>query len=171
MSKHQRQSLTLDMIFDRCEVVGECYEWQQYVNKDKRPMARHEGGPVYVQRLVIELSGMAPAFEWHAKTTCGNPRCCKPAHLKAVCAKKALATMWQANNYQSPTYLAARQRAAAGRTKATDEMVQRILTDPRPAAHLAAEMGISRSLAQKIRAGKARKQVSASLNPFAGLMR
>jgi hypothetical protein len=171
MSKHQRQSLTLDMIFDRCEPVGECYEWQQYVNKDKRPMARHEGAAVYVQRLVIELSGMAPTFEWHAKTTCNNPRCCNPAHLKAVCAKKAMANMWRGNNYQDPTYLAARQRAAAGRTKASAEMVQRILTDPRPAAHLAAEMGISRSLAQKIRAGKARKQVSASLNPFAGLIR
>jgi len=171
MSKHQRQSLTLDMIFDRCEVVGECYEWQQYVNKDKRPMARHEGGPVYVQRLVIELSGMAPAFEWHAKTTCNNTRCCNPTHLKAVCAKKAMANMWRGNNYQDPTYLAARQRAAAGRTKASAEMVHRILTDPRPAAHLADEMGISRSLAQKIRAGKARKQVSASLNPFAGLIR
>jgi hypothetical protein len=55
--------------------------------------------------------------------------------------------------------------------KASAEVVHRILTDPRPAAHLAAEMGISRSLVQKIRAGKARKQVSASLNPFAGLMR
>lgn len=171
MSKRRRQSLTLDTIFDRCEPVGECHEWQQYVNKDKRPMARHEGGPVYVQRLVIELSGMAPAFEWHAKTTCNNPRCCNPAHLKAVCAKKAMANMWRGNNYQDPTYLAARQRAAAGRTKTSAEMVQRILTDPRPAAHLAAEMGISRSLAQKIRAGKARKQVSASLNPFAGLIR
>lgn len=171
MRKYHRQSLTLEMIFDRCEVVGECYEWQQYVNKDQRPMARHEGAPVYVQRLVIELSGMAPAFEWHAKTTCNNPRCCNPAHLKAVSAKRALRSMWKRNDYQDPTYLAARQRAAAGRTKASAEMVQRILTDPRPASHLAVEMGISRSLAQKIRAGKARKQVSASLNPFAGLIR
>ena len=171
MRIYHRQSLTLEMIFDRCEVVGECYEWQQYVDKNQRPVARSDGKPAYVQRLVIELSGNAPKYEWHAKTTCNNSKCCNPAHLKPMCAKKSMAEMWKGNNYQDPAYLAARSRAAAARTKTTPEMVRQIMTDTRPAAQMAREMGISRSLAQKIRAGKARKQVAASVNPFAGLIR
>ena len=163
--------VTLKTIEDRSTPVGDCLEWQNYISTTGQPMVRHAGQAVYVRRLVVQLEGREPEYEWVSRVSCKNNRCVLGAHITTHPADQHAKHMSKLVDYNRPLRIARLQKAAESRRKATDECVMRVLTDPRPAVHVAKDLGISPSLARKIRAGKMRRQVSASVNPFAGLMR
>jgi hypothetical protein len=77
---------------DRCEDVGECLIWKQAVNGQGYPQAFIDGkGGVMVRRWVFtHLLGREIPARSVVTSTCGDSRCCAPAHMKAVTYSKRL---------------------------------------------------------------------------------
>jgi hypothetical protein len=73
--------------------------------------------------------------------------------------------------HNAPTRIAKLQASAVGRRKLTDEQVQDILMADGTSRQLGAQYGVSPSTISKVKGHRARRVVSASVNPFVGLMR
>lgn len=161
---------TIESLLARTEEVGECMEWQGYVGNGS-PQVSHNGRVTTVRKLMRELQGKPTGKGVFTGVNCGNPLCVNPDHLVDRNMRQHGQMMASRIDYTSPVRTAKLQRAAAGRRKISAEGIAIALSDPRPAAQLAPELGVHRSLIARIRRGQAHRQVNASINPFAGLMR
>ena len=161
---------TIESLLARTEEVGECMEWQGYVGNGS-PQVSHNGKITTVRKLMRQLQGVPLVKGSSVGTRCGNPLCVNPDHLIERNARQHAQMMASKIDFRSPVRTAKLQRAAAGRRKISAEGIAIALSDPRPAAQLAPELGVHRSLIARIRRGQAHRQVNASINPFAGLMR
>lgn len=165
---------TLESLHARCVEVGDCWEWQgYYATNNKVPYVSHGGKMLAVRRVVAELSGrdVSRPVNWSAR--CGNYRCVCPDHLMFRTDRQHSQHMAGLVNQKSPTRIARMQQAARGRPgcKLDLTLVEAIRMDPRPVGAIGQAFGISKSQAARIKAGKAWKQVTASANPWGGLMR
>lgn len=161
---------TMESLLARTEEVGECMEWQGYVGNGS-PQVSHNGRMTTVRKLMRELQGKPAGKGVFAGVNCGNPLCINPAHVIDRNMRQHGQMMASRIDYTSPMRTVKLQRAAAGRRKITDEGIAAALTDPRSCEAVAADHGVHKSLIARIRRGQAHRQVNASINPFAGLMR
>ena len=162
---------TMQTIMARTSVEDDCVEWTGYVYAGNNPQVSHDGKMMAVRKLVMVLSGRKVPERAYYKTHCGNDLCVRIEHIKVVDHQKHMADMAKNVKHNSPIRIARLQAAAIGRRKLTDQQVQDIIVSPENTRALGEMYGVSKSTISKIKGHRARRTVSASVNPFAGLMR
>jgi hypothetical protein len=161
-NKRKKRTITIQTIkslMERTSVEGDCIEWSGYVYAGNNPQISHAGNMVAVRKLVMLLNERKVPDRAYYKTTCGNDLCVRLEHM----AKNV--------KHNAPTRIAKLQASAVGRRKLTDEQVQDILMADGTSRQLGAQYGVSPSTISKVKGYRARRVVSASINPFVGLMR
>lgn len=172
--KRKKRTITIQTIkslMERTSAEGDCIEWQGYVYAGNNPQVSHDGKMTAVRKLVMMLHERKVPERAYYKTTCGNDLCVRLEHIKVVDHKKHMADMAKNVRHNAPTRIAKLQKKAESRRKVSDEQVQDIILSDQPSRVLAAAYGVSKGTILKIKAHRARRVVSASVNPFAGLMR
>ena len=162
---------TIESLMQRTSVEGDCIEWLGYSYEGNNPQVSHAGKMVAVRKLVMLLSGRKLPDRAYYKTTCCNDLCVRLEHMKVVDTQKHMAAMAKNVRHNAPTRIAKLQASAINRRKLTDEQVQDILLSSGSSRELAALYGVSPSTISKVKGYRARRVVSASVNPFAGLIR
>jgi hypothetical protein len=162
---------TIESIMERTSVEGDCIEWSGYVYAGNNPQISHAGKMVAVRKLVMLLNDRQVPERAYYKTTCCNELCVRLEHIKVVDTKKHMAAMAKNVRHNAPTRIAKLQAAAVGRRKLSDKQVHDIVMSSESSRALAVIYGVSPSTITKVKGHRARRVVSASMNPFAGLMR
>jgi len=162
--------ITLKMIHDRCDEVGECWIWKDAVGQHGYPiMRRRPGGCLLVRRVAVALDGRPAAVRQPVTCTCAEKRCCNPKHLKPSTPSavgKAAAARGSFSSKPRAAKIAAGTPKADG-AKLTLEQVREIRASEDTGPVLAQRYGGNRSLIGGIRRGTVWKDYS---SPFAGLM-
>lgn len=162
---------TIESLMERTSTEGDCIEWQGYVYAGNNPQVCHDGKMIAVRKLVMLLHERKVPVKAYYKTTCGNDLCVRIEHIKVVDHKKHMTGMAKNVRHNAPTRIAKLQKVAESRRKLSDEQVQDIILSDEPSRALAAAYGVSKGTILKVKAHRARRVVSASVNPFVGLMR
>jgi hypothetical protein len=162
---------TIESLMERTSVEGDCIEWLGYSYEGNNPQVSHAGKMVAVRKLVMLLNERKVPDRAYFKTTCCNDLCVRLEHIKVMDTKKHMAAMAKNVRHNAPTRIAKLQAAAVGRRKLSDEQVQDILLSSGSSRALALQYGVSPGTISKVKGHRARRVVSASMNPFAGLMR
>lgn len=170
MNTKQRAKHTIDSLLARTVEVGDCMEWQGYTANNS-PQVSKNGKMITVRKLIRQLQGVEVAKGTFTSAKCGNPKCVNPEHFTDRTMKQHAKFMSGRIDFQSPIRIAKLQKSAQPRRKISVEGVAAALGDQRSCAAVADEFGVHKSLISKIRRGVAHRQVSSSVNPFAGLMR
>jgi hypothetical protein len=158
---------TLQDIRDRCRIDEEtgCWiwamatSWSQKANcsRKKLPVCYYgpKGRNMSVIRLVVELrSGRPVPSSYRVWRTCGDEKCCNPAHLKS--GTHAAWGNWWANSGRAkftPDHKAAVRVSAARRGHLTPAQARQVILSDRPGAELAREYGVSQQVISRIRRG------------------
>jgi hypothetical protein len=172
--KRKKRTITIHTIkslMERTSVEGDCIEWLGYSYEGNNPQVSHAGKMVAVRKLVMLLNERKVFDRAYFKTTCGNDLCVRLEHIKVMDTKKHMAAMAKNVRHNAPTRIAKLQAAAVGRRKLSDEQVNDIVMSSESSRALALQYGVSPGTISKVKAHRARRVVSASVNPFAGLMR
>jgi len=162
---------TIDSLMERTSAEGDCIEWSGYVYAGNNPQVSHDGKMIAVRKLVMLLHERKLPERAYYKITCGNDLCVRLEHIKVVEHKKHMTQMAKMVLHNAPTRIAKLQQMAFSRRKLSDQQVQDIIMSDESSRTLAAVYGVSRSTISKVKAHRARRVVSASMNPFVGLMR
>jgi hypothetical protein len=161
---------TLETILARTDEVGDCMEWQGIMHNGT-PQIRIDRKLRTVRRVIREMQGKPASPMMFLATSCGNPKCVHPDHIMDRTMNQHMRAMGKLIKHNHPVRIAKLQAAKAAERKIDAEGLALVLTDPRRAQDVADELSVSKSLVTRIRRGEAYRQVSASANPFAGLMR
>lgn len=162
---------TIESLMARTVAEGDCLEWQGYVYKGNNPQVSHDGKIFAVRKLMMLLSNRKTPTRAYHKTYCGNDLCVRPEHIKVVDCKKHMAEMGRMVSHNAPTRIAKLQEAAKGRRKLSDDQVQEILLSDQSSRVLSEIYGVSKTTITRVKSNKTRRVISASVNPFVGLMR
>ena len=155
--------ITLQTIRDRCEDVGDCWIWRQAVTpRGSYPIMRvRPGGCLYVRRVVVALDGRpAKPRQPVVATTCGEARCCNPAHLQATTVAAVAQHAAAQGKFSSLTRrakVAAHRRAAPG-VKLTMEIAHTIRASDETGPVLAACRSLGAACACQGRTGNNRSR-------------
>ena len=158
---------TLQEYLDKCEEFGGCMFWNGYYQQGV-PFMKGENKSRPVRRVFTELiHGEAKAFAY--VPSCGNRRCVAPDHIVALGKKDYFRDIGKkASEGQSKhiriTKMTATKRAES---KITAEMRILIVNSNARSDDQAAELGISKSVVNKIRRHAKTMQAS----PWAGLLK
>lgn len=171
MSK-PRTTHTLESLQARIVEVGDCWEWQGYIQNNTPQVASYPGGKkkmVSVRRLLRELVTGRVQPDGHYGNTCGNPRCVNPehtiwkgqlAHMRYM-AKKRVVSNVTANKLRN-------YRVEAGLVKIDQAKAEEIRSSPESGPVLAERYGVSRSWISKIKQGRAWRVL---ISPWQGLFK
>lgn len=164
---------TLESLLAQTIEVGECMEWQGYYATGKyTPYVYHEGKMIAVRKLLAMLTGRDLSNCVYFASSCDNWRCVNPAHIVGRASWQHLNRMSGLVDHGAAQRVAKLQEVARARVgKLTEAGAEAIRLDDRPLVVVAADYGISKSLVSKVKTGRAWRQVSASVNPWGGLMR
>lgn len=161
--------ITLQMIRDRCDEIGDCWIWKNAVSQEGYPIMRvRPGGCILVRRVAIALSGRTPAARQPVTCTCDDRRCCNPKHLELATIASVAQTAAANGAFSSlarRAKIAAHKRASSG-AKLTMDDARAIRASDETGPVLAAQYGVNKSLIGAIRRGTAWQEYS---SPFAGL--
>ena len=155
---------TLAELKARSEEVGDCWEWQGYINEFKMPTVRFEGMARSARRVAWVLANGLVPNGMVVANACNNHRCVNPAHQKPSKNEATFA------RHRSPTSDALRHARIATTKRAQMGVGPQVVTAVRAsptanAAQLAAELGISTSTVYKLR------RQALSQSPWGALMR
>lgn len=153
--------------------VGDCLEWQGYFATGKYvPYVYHDSKMVAVRKLLAILTGRDVSKVAYWGVSCDNWRCINPEHTVGRTRHQHFQTMANQVDHQAAARIAKLQQKARARAvcKLDTNLAEAIRLDGLSSAQSALANGISKSQAAKIKAGTAWKQVTASANPWAGLM-
>lgn len=168
----------LEYIRLRCRMEGDCWVWSlstkegrwprmSVTRPDKKGVARQFC--LYVRHVVVWLSrGGRPRLGNNRAviTTCGNPMCVNPAHLKVI-SKAELNRInagYQGTLSMRKKYAESRRRTS----RLSDDDVKTIRESDKAAKEVAQEYGISLAYVYMLRRGEWRREYTS--NPFAGLL-
>lgn len=98
----QGNKTSLDDIYQHCEEVGDCIEWQRAYGSTA-PQTSYMGRQgVNVRRVVAQIMGM-PVEGKLVTNLCGNPRCVKAEHVRVWTKKKMMSVLSKQKRLYSPT--------------------------------------------------------------------
>lgn len=155
-------------IYNRCEEVGDCWEWQGAVQSTSGcPVMRYLNKTISVRR-VLALHLSAPCDGKLVTNRCTNLLCVNPDHVVVVTRK----VLQRRTAKENPRYLSITRRtrlaqSARSRAKLTPEQVQAIRDDIRPQRVIAKHYGITQGYVSAIKNMK--KWIDFS-NPFVSLL-
>lgn len=163
---------TIESLLARTSEVGDCFEWQDYI-VNNTPMVYHAGKMIAVRKLLAILDGQDVSKITYWGSSCNNFRCVNPEHAVGRTNKQHFTRMAKAVDQNGAIRLKKLQDAARkrGLCKIDEQTAIKIMGDGLTCAESAAANGISKSRAAKIKRGTAWRQVSASVNPWGGLIR
>ncbi|MBO9679545.1 MAG: hypothetical protein J7556_14985 [Acidovorax sp.] len=159
--------ITLKMIHDRCDEVGDCWEWR-YALDGTAPVMRIPGMRklVAVRRVVLDLSGKGVAGRL-ACASCCNPRCVAPQHAVALTRQQLQQRTAQVTQYgRSRSRNAKLSHARRLRSSMTEEAVAQMRSSGLSTRAAAVAFGCSQTAAADIMAFRTWKDYS---SPFLGL--
>ncbi|MDE2100285.1 MAG: hypothetical protein KGL39_23745 [Patescibacteria group bacterium] len=161
--------MTLDDIKDKCIEEGDCWIWQGYVSEQGYPYSNKRGlVSQQIRRVVVHLSGRD--IKGHnIEATCDNKKCCNPAHLKLSSHSK-IAKKAAPSYINHPVRIEKLRQSKMHLAKLTMEKAREIRASDEPGPVLAARYGVDKSLISSVKRNRAWREVSASSNPWAGLM-
>lgn len=162
--------LTLKMIHDRCDEVGDCWIWKGATGAQGYPIVRRRPAAcLLVRRVAVELDGRPAKPRQPVTATCGDKLCCNPAHLKpstpAAIARVAAAKGSFATPERAARIAASKRKSS--QAKLTMEQAREIRMSEESGPVLAERYGVNRSMIGSIRRGTAWRDYS---NPLAGLV-
>ena len=159
---------TIESLKARTEEVGECWEWSGYYGNGS-PYVAHGGKMQSVRKVVAMLTGKQIAKGFFG-TSCDNPRCVNPDHVKLRNPKAHMANMAKkaGPSLQRRIKLQQYHRTSKRIIKLDVEKVREIRTSDKSHRELAEQFGVSKSLISHVRLNKLWVEFS---GPFAGLMR
>lgn len=133
---------TLPELLAHCHEVGDCLEWRGMYANASSPLVSHAGRKQSVRALVLALSGKPLAKGCKPMTTCQNPRCVNPDHLRRVTLADfaRLRVVPRTNQPLRAAKIAAARRKGA---RLTDADVHAIRACPEPAHVWATRLGVS----------------------------
>lgn len=161
---------TLDSIMARTDEVGDCLEWQGMI-RNGTPQIRIARKMHTVRRVIRDLLGNPAAEGNYLAPSCGNPKCVKPDHIIERTRAQHMKRIASLVDHNHPIRITKLQKIKAHARKVNEDGLAMIRTDDRKAEDVARELGVSKTLVNKIRRGQAYREVNAAANPFAGLMR
>lgn len=157
--RRPRASLTtqtpgwLDRIMARTTEEGDCLIWEGVWNNGS-PQVYLDGKYQMVRRVLWQAEHGPIRRGLHPRCTCGEQRCVRLAHIRLRTTRQIAQDAAKTGSWSS---LLRRAKIAAARRKAsklTQDDVARIRAAETGAA-IARELGISKSMAAKIRSGAA----------------
>jgi hypothetical protein len=160
---------TLETILARTDAVGQCLEWQGIMSHGT-PQIRIDRKLLSVRRVIRDLQGNPATVDVFLAPSCCNSKCVHPEHIMDRSTAKHMQVMGKLVKHNHPVRIAKLQKAKASERALDDEGLAVVLSDPRRAQDVADELRVSKSLVNRIRRGTAYRQVSASKNPFSGLI-
>lgn len=167
MAIHRK--ITLDSLPTHCVEEGECWLWQGYTTAGRVPYGYLHGKRTAVRRIVLLLrDGRALGPQQVASTTCGDPLCVRPDHIRVTTRSKQLARAWRdgtINNTLRVLRITATQRKGA-KAKLSQETARAIRASSVPGTQLAPQLGVSVHLVNRVRAGKSWRELT---GPWAGM--
>jgi hypothetical protein len=160
---------TLESVLARTVEVGDCLEWQGFMQDGRTPLIKVHNRLVTVRRFIRELQGTPAAPGRFLSASCGNPRCVSPDHILERTSKQHARYIASCVDMRHPVRIVKLQRMNAHKRALTDEQVEVVRNDPRSATALAREFGCSKSVICNIRNGQTYRQIAA--NPWDQLLR
>jgi len=160
---------TLESVLARTVEVGDCLEWQGFMQDGRTPLIKVHNRLVTVRRFIRQLQGAPAAPGRFLSASCGNPRCVNPAHILERTSKQHARYIASCVDMRHPVRIVKLQRMNAHKRALTDEQVLMVRTDPRSATALAREFGCSKSTVCNIRNGDSYREIAA--NPWDQLLR
>lgn len=165
------KTISMKWIMQRCEEEGDCLLWKLGTNGVGHPRFTFRiGGECANRQLRRVVWALVGGRELQGKqvltTTCGNPGCLNPAHLKVTTRAAVVKKMMSNPDVIRRVTVA---NAVRGRQsgKITMEQALLIRESTQPLSAIAQEYGISIARASKVRRNEAWRDLRAS--PFAGL--
>tara|TARA_R110000868_G_scaffold272773_2_gene532011 strand:+ start:2765 stop:3277 length:513 start_codon:yes stop_codon:yes gene_type:complete len=163
---------TVESLHAMCVDEGDCWNWQGYM-ANKSPYINHNGVMQSVRRLLFTLTDRQPMpkAKYYA-SNCGNPSCVNPDHLTSRSAKLHAKIMGKKVDQNALLRRLKLQKSSRNRaaSKLTRELADQIFADPRPSRAIAVDFDISRATVSNIKSGKSWKNLSATTNPWVGLL-
>lgn len=144
---------TAATLMANCVEEGDCLMWQGRTTNHGVPVCRFRGQHCGVRRALWQLLGRRPLRAGEVvTTTCGNPLCCQPDHMRATTQGEL---MRRRNRDAKGEALRLARMTAVRRSSAKIDMAQAnsIRASDKPAAQIASEVGLSVSMVNSIRRG------------------
>lgn len=159
-------TLSLQNIMGRCARRGECRVWPGCCNNSGMPQAsdgaKRRG--IHLRREVYRLA-VGPIPDKHEVImTCEVAACLQPKHMLAVTKAERMARLARAGRISTPRFVAARTKVAREQSDFTFEKAQALRQRAKDRKRgdmkrLAAEFGISPSMASRIVRGQSWKDL------------
>lgn len=150
---------------------GECWIWQQRLDRNHVPMANISGrGPCNVRRIIWEAYHPDdPQGKRVATTSCGVRGCVNPAHVVIRPLRTAQRAAAKRGAYNQPSAIAARTRAQQKRSPLTPHLplISELIAAGHSSKEIAARIGCSASAVRRFRAGGSHRPVVAGASVFA----
>lgn len=164
---------TIESLKARTIEEGDCWLWQGYkangTPQVSSPRPERKGKMYSVRRLMRELDSGRQTPDGHYVTTCDNPACVNPEHVKFMSDRHHLARIASITRHGSSKSMKLRKfKIASGIAKLSEEIAHEIRLSDESGPVLAERYGVNRSLISKVRRGDAWRPLS---NPFGGLFR
>lgn len=137
----------------RCTEVGDCLIWQGRVAHGS-PLVHLGGKYLTARRVLWEATHGAIPRGLYPSCICHETACMNIKHIRLMTTQQIAAKAATRGAFSRPERRAAIALAVRRKSNLTPEMLHRIRAADTGAA-VARELGISKSLATKIRAGKA----------------
>jgi hypothetical protein len=167
-----RTTHTLESLRSRVIEVGDCWEWQGYIQNNTPQVIGYPDGKkkmVSVRRMLREIITGQPQPDGHYGNTCGNPRCVNPDHTLWKSAAAHMRAMGRERKVSTVTANKLRKfRVEAGLAKLDESKAQEIRLSSEPASVVAERFGVSKSWITKIRRGAAWRVLT---SPWQGLFK
>jgi len=160
---------SLESVLARTTEVGDCLEWQGFMQDGRTPLIKVNNRLVTVRRFIRELQGNPAAPGRFLSASCGNPRCVNPDHILERTSRQHARYIASCVDMRHPVRIVKLQRMNAHKRALTEEQAQMVRVDPRSAAALGRLLGCSKSVICSIRNGQSYRQVAA--NPWDQLLR
>lgn len=143
----------IERILSKCVEEGDCLEWQGRMN-NRVPKTYMDGMDRPVRRVLWESVNGPIKPGWFATCGCGNHRCVKLDHIRLMTPKMMGKKAARSGVFASPQRRAAIAATRRKNSKLTPEQVQQV-REAVSGAQAARDLGISKSMASKIRRGDA----------------
>lgn len=154
---------TLEHVLDRCHVdIDGCWLWRlgtmhkggviPMINiSHGHPDPALAGKRMATRRAVWLLQGRKIDGGHVVYSSCGEPLCCNPGHIKAGPRKHAVRAAVRAGRLNTPRRRAAQIANGRALRRLTDEQTRAVLSSDESASALARRYGVSRQLITGIR--------------------
>lgn len=158
----------INYLLSRCIEEGDCLMWTGYVSKDNLPIFSENRVKKSARKKLFEaVNNVALNHRQIVRTTCAEPMCMNPAHMKVMDVAAVRKQDGKRGRYSTPVMQINRTRTSRARSKLTMEDVREIRQSTLSLSNLAAQYGVDKSTIGNIKRGNTWADTA---NPFMGML-